>query len=213
MKFSVEDIKNLTFPSGAMGYRKKDVDDFLSYVARDYKSYQQQVQNFKAEAEEVTAEKEKLEKDSEQQRRQDLQKMDELIRENKELKRKLNEFRVSSQTSEIIEVHELTLSQKVALKIEKQAQEEARKIREEADAYRDERLAEIQEIQNQLDWKLRSGLTELVKNEREILTSVDHLKEEYLIIANHLRKNFEAMMENPKEYQRSSIKEGEANVF
>ena len=40
MKFSIDGLKNLTFPSGAMGYKKKDVDDFLSYVVKDYGSYQ-----------------------------------------------------------------------------------------------------------------------------------------------------------------------------
>lgn len=199
MKFSVEDIKNLTFPNGAMGYRRKDVDDFLSYVARDYKSYQQQVINFKEEIEVVTAEKERLETRYEKQHRLDLQKMEELIKENKELQRKLDEAKVRSQSSGIGEALELTLSQKVALKIEKQAQADAQKTRLEADAYYEERLAQIQQKQSQLDWKVRSGLTELVKNEREILSSVDRLKEEYLQIANHLRTNFETLIENPKE--------------
>lgn len=199
MKFSVEDIKNLTFPNGAMGYRRKDVDDFLSYVARDYKSYQQQVINFKEEVEGVTAEKERLEASYEKQHRLDLQKMEELIKENKELQRKLDEAKVRSQSSGIGETLELTLSQKVALKIEKQAQADAQKTRLEADAYYEERLAQLQQKQSQLDWKVRSGLTELVKNEREILSSVDRLKEEYLQIANHLRTNFETLIEHPKE--------------
>ena len=59
MKFNEEGIKNITFPSGAMGYKKKDVDDFLTYVAKDYGSYKRQLDRSKQETEAV--EKEKLE--------------------------------------------------------------------------------------------------------------------------------------------------------
>ena len=195
MKFSVKDIKNLTFPTTAMGYRKKDVDDFLSYVAKDYASCQQQIKNLKADLEDVTAEKEIILHTSQQQRRFDLEKLEELLNENRMLKRQLEAAQVRNRAPRPGETVELSLSQKVALKIESQAQDEAIKIRKQADAYHQEQMTQIQNEKRFLDMRVRESLSDLARNEEIIFSSVDRLKQEYLQLVNHLRRNFESLVE------------------
>lgn len=202
MKFSVKDIKNLTFPNGAMGYRKKDVDDFLSYVVKDYVSYQQQIKNLKADLEEVAAEKEIILNTSQQQRRFDLDKVEELLNENRMLKKRLEAAQVRNRAPKSGEPLELSLSQKVALKIENQAQEEAQKIRKQADAYYAEQMAQIKQERTFLDMKVREGLSDLAKNEQVIFSSVDRLKQEYLQLVNHLRRNFESLVEEEQKNEQ-----------
>ncbi|MGL9727558.1 DivIVA domain-containing protein [Enterococcus sp. DIV0756] len=203
MKFSVKDIKNLTFPTSAMGYRKKDVDDFLSYVAKDYHSYQQQIKNVKADLEDVTAEKEIIQNTSQHQRRFDQEKLEELLNENRILRKQLEAAQVRNRGPKPGETSELSLSQKVALKIESQAQDEAMKIRKQADAYYQEQMTQIQHERHFLDTRVRESLSDLAKNEEVIFTSVDRLKQEYLLLVNHLRRNFESLVEEePKNEQK-----------
>ncbi|MDT2662977.1 DivIVA domain-containing protein [Enterococcus hulanensis] len=202
MKFSIQDIKNLTFPNGAMGYKKKDVDDFLGYVAKDYHSYQQQIKNLKADLEEAIAEKEIVMNTSQHQRRFDQEKLEELLNENRILKKQLTAAQIRNRSAKPKETVELSLSQKVALKLESQAQDEAKKIREEADAYYKEQMNQLQQERQYLDWKVQTSLTELVKNERMVFSSVEQLKQEYLQLVNYLRSNFDNLGEEQKKEQK-----------
>lgn len=202
MKFSVKDIKNLTFPNGAMGYKKKDVDDFLSYVAKDYVSYQQQINHLKADLEEVTAEKEIIQHTSQHQRRFDLDKLEELLNENRTLKRQLEAAQVRNRAPKPGETLELSLSQKVALKIESQAQDDALKIRKKADAYYQEQMLQVQQERHFLDLRVKESLSDLAKNEQIIFSSVDRLKQEYLLLVNHLRRNFESLVEEEQKNEQ-----------
>lgn len=202
MKFSVKDIKNLTFPTGAMGYRKKDVDDFLSYVVKDYQSAQQQIKNLKADLEDVTAEKEIVMHTSKQQRAFDQEKIEELLNENRRLKQQLSAIQIRNRAPKPGETKELTLSQKVALKIESQAQDEAQRIRKEANAYYEEQMSQIRQERNFLEWKVKTSLAELAKNERMIFSSVDRLKQEYLQLTNQLRTNIGGIVEEQNKEQK-----------
>lgn len=199
MKFSVEGIKNLTFPSGAVGYKKKDVDDFLVYVAKDYGSYQRQLEKSKEETAIAEKEKQELLKKIEEQKAEDAATLEKFKQENQALKQQLTEIQTESVSNNLNEDTALSLAQKVALRIEKQAKEEAQVILNNADKYYEEQLRKLEQKRKEMGSEVVTSLSELIGSERMIVASIDTVKQEYVRLMNVIRENYEELVDEPKK--------------
>ncbi|MDT2397144.1 DivIVA domain-containing protein [Enterococcus avium] len=191
MKFNEEGIKNITFPSGAMGYKKKDVDDFLTYVAKDYGSYKRQLDRSKQETEAVEKEKLELLKQMEKQKTESAAALEKIKQENQTLKQQLEALQTESVVNNLNEDTALSLAQKVALRIERQAKEEAQVILTNADQYYEEQLRKLELKRKEIDSEVVNSLSELIGSERMIVASIDTVKQEYVRLMNVIRENYE----------------------
>ena len=198
MKFDVEGIKNLTFPSGAMGYKKKDVDDFLIYVAKDYGSYQRQLEKSKQEIEEAEKEKQALLKKLEEQKAADAATLEKFKQENQALKQQITSLQTESVSNNLNEDTALSLAQKVALRIEKQAKEEAQERLMHADRYYEEQVRKLEQKRKEISSEVVTSLSELIGSERMIVASIDTVKQEYVRLMNVIRENYEDLTDEPK---------------
>ena len=197
MKFDVEGIKNLTFPSGAMGYKKKDVDDFLIYVAKDYGSYQRQLEKSKQETEEAEQEKQELLKKLEEQKTADAATLEKFKQENQALKQQITLLQTESVSNNLNEDTALSLAQKVALRIEKQAKEEAQERLMHADRYYEEQVRKLEQKRKEISSEVVTSLSELIGSERMIVASIDTVKQEYVRLMNVIRENYEDLTDEP----------------
>ncbi|MDT2600064.1 DivIVA domain-containing protein [Enterococcus hulanensis] len=197
MKFDVEGIKNLTFPSGAMGYKKKDVDDFLIYVAKDYGSYQRQLEKSKQETEEAEQEKQALLKKLEEQKAADAATLEKFKQENQALKQQITSLQTESVSNNLHEDTALSLAQKVALRIEKQAKEEAQERLMHADRYYEEQVRKLEQKRKEISSEVVTSLSELIGSERMIVASIDTVKQEYVRLMNVIRENYEDLTDEP----------------
>ncbi|MBO0412541.1 DivIVA domain-containing protein [Enterococcus hulanensis] len=197
MKFDVEGIKNLTFPSGAMGYKKKDVDDFLIYVAKDYGSYQRQLEKSKQETEEAEQEKQELLKKLEEQKAADAATLEKFKQENQALKQQITSLQTESVSNNLNEDTALSLAQKVALRIEKQAKEEAQEKLMHADRYYEEQVRKLEQKRKEISSEVVTSLSELIGSERMIVASIDTVKQEYVRLMNVIRENYEDLTDEP----------------
>ncbi|MGM0168673.1 hypothetical protein IGI39_004428 [Enterococcus sp. AZ135] len=199
MKFDIEGIKNITFPSGAMGYKKKDVDDFLSYVAKDYGSYQRQLEGKKQETEAVEKEKQELLRELNKQKEADMTALEKIKQENQALKQQLTILQTESVSNNLNEDTALSLAQKVALRIEKQAKEEAQEILTSADHYYNEQLQKLEQKRKDIDSEVMTKFSELMGSERMIVASMDTVKLEYVRLMNVIRENFDELNAEDKK--------------
>lgn len=199
MKFSIDGLKNLTFPSGAMGYKKKDVDDFLSYVAKDYGSYQRQLEKSKTDNEELQQEKDELLKKFDEQKDAHEATLEKFRQENQALKTQINTFQTTSVSNNLNEDTALSLSQKVALRIEKQAKEEAAVIKTNADEYYAQQLKKMEAKRKEIESEVVTSLSELIGSERMIVTSIDTVKQEYVRLMSVIRENYETMTDEAND--------------
>lgn len=197
MKFDVEGIKNLTFPSGAMGYKKKDVDDFLIYVAKDYGSYQRQLEKSKQEIEEAEQEKQELLKKLEEQKAADAATLEKFKQENQALKQQITSLQTESVSNNLNEDTALSLAQKVALRIEKQAKEEAQERLMHADRYYEEQVRKLEQKRKEISSEVVTSLSEFIGSERMIVASIDTVKQEYVRLMNVIRENYEELTDEP----------------
>lgn len=197
MKFDVEGIKNLTFPNGAMGYKKKDVDDFLIYVAKDYGSYQRQLEKSKQETEEAEKEKQTLLKKLEEQKAADAATLEKFKQENQALKQQITSLQTESVSNNLNEDTALSLAQKVALRIEKQAKEEAQERLMHADRYYEEQVRKLEQKRKEISSEVVTSLSELIGSERMIVASIDTVKQEYVRLMNVIRENYEDLTDEP----------------
>lgn len=197
MKFDVEGIKNLTFPSGAMGYKKKDVDDFLIYVAKDYGSYQRQLEKSKQEIEVTEQEKQTLLKKLEEQKAADAATLEKFKQENQALKQQITSLQTESVSNNLNEDTTLSLAQKVALRIEKQATEEAQERLMHADRYYEEQVRKLEQKRKEISSEVVTSLSELIGSERMIVASIDTVKQEYVRLMNVIRENYEDLTDEP----------------
>ncbi|MBU5359594.1 DivIVA domain-containing protein [Enterococcus raffinosus] len=195
MKFNEEAIKNTTFPSGAMGYKKKDVDDFLTYVAKDYGSYQRQLEKSKQETAAVEKEKEDLIKKLEEQKTAEKTALEKIKQENQALKQQIVAIQTESVSNNLNEDTALSLAQKVALRIERQAKDEAQEILNSADQYYQEQSRKLEQKRKEIGSEVVTSLSELIGSERMIVASIDTVKQEYVRLMNVIRENYDALTE------------------
>lgn len=207
MKFNEEDIKNTTFPSGAMGYKKRDVDDFLINVAKDYGSYQRQLDRSKQEAEAAEREKQELLSQLEKQKAEGSQALEKTKQEKQVLKQQLTDLQTESVSNNLNEDTVLSLAQKVALRIEKQAKEEAQLILTNADQYYEEQLKKLEMKRKEIGSEVVNSFSDLIGSERMIVASIDTVKQEYVRLMNDIREKYEELTEEPmKEWKRVNFK-------
>ncbi|MBU5360874.1 DivIVA domain-containing protein [Enterococcus raffinosus] len=197
MKFNEEDIKNTTFPSGAMGYKKRDVDDFLINVAKDYGSYQRQLDRSKQEAEAAEREKQELLSQLEKQKAEGSQALEKTKQEKQVLKQQLTDLQTESVSNNLNEDTVLSLAQKVALRIEKQAKEEAQLILTNADQYYEEQLKKLEMKRKEIGSEVVNSFSDLIGSERMIVASIDTVKQEYVRLMNDIREKYEELTEEP----------------
>lgn len=198
MKFDVEAIKNLTFPSGAMGYKKKDVDDFLTYVAKDYGSYKRMLEKSKQETAEAEKEKQELQQTLEEQQKAHQAALAKVKQEKQALKQQLTSLQTESVSNNLNEDTALSLAQKVALRIEKQAKEEAQAIKTNADQYYQEQLKKLEQKRKEIGSEVVSSLSELIGSERMIVASIDTVKQEYVRLMTVIRENYDELIDEAK---------------
>ena len=198
MKFDVEGIKNLTFPSGAMGYKKKDVDDFLTYVAKDYGSYKRMLEKSKQETAAAEKEKQELQQTLEEQQKAHQAALAKVKQENQALKQQLTSLQTESVSNNLNEDTALSLAQKVALRIEKQAKEEAQVIKTNADQYYQEQLNKLEQKRKEIGSEVVSSLSELIGSERMIVASIDTVKQEYVRLMTVIRENYDELIDESK---------------
>ena len=197
MKFNEEDIKNTTFPRGAMGYKKRDVDDFLINVAKDYGSYQRQLDRSKQEAEAAEREKQELLSQLEKQKAEGSQALEKTKQEKQVLKQQLTDLQTESVSNNLNEDTVLSLAQKVALRIEKQAKEEAQLILTNADQYYEEQLKKLEMKRKEIGSEVVNSFSDLIGSERMIVASIDTVKQEYVRLMNDIREKYEELTEEP----------------
>lgn len=195
MKFDEEGIKKITFPSGAVGYKKKDVDDFLTYVAKDYGSYRRQLEKSRQEAEALEEEKQGLLKKIAEQKTVEDAELEKIKQENQVLKQQMAAIQAESVSSQLTEHTSLSLAQKVALRIEKQAKEEAQVIVANADQYYEEQLKKLEHKRKEIGTEVVTSLSELIGSERMIVASIDTVKQEYRRLMDVIRENYEELIE------------------
>lgn len=196
MKFNEEGIKNITFPSGAMGYKKKDVDDFLTYVAKDYGSYQRMLEKSKQEVEGLEKEKQVLLRKLEDQKNKGRDTLESLRQENLALKHQIKAIQTESVSNNLNEDATLSLAQKVALRIEKQAKEEAQIIVTNADRHYEDQLRKIELKRKEIHSEVVTSLSDLLDSERMIVASIDTVKLEYTRLTNMIRDSYEELTDN-----------------
>lgn len=197
MKFNEEGVKNITFPSGAMGYKKKDVDDFLAYAAKDYGSFQRQLEKSRQETEAANKEKQELLQRLEKQKAANMAILEKIKQENQVLKQQLTAIQTESVSNNLNEDTALSLAQKVALRIEKQAKEDAQVILTNADQYYEEQLRKLELKRKEIGSEVVTSLSELIGSERMIVASIDTVKQEYVRLMNVIRENYDELVDEP----------------
>lgn len=202
MKFNEEGIKNITFPSGAMGYKKKDVDDFLTYVAKDYSSFQRLLEKSKQETEAVKKENQELLQKLEKQKAAHTVILEKIKQDNQVLKKQLTAIQTESVSNNLNEDTALSLAQKVALRIEKQAKEDAQMILANADQYYEEQLRKLEMKRKKISSEVVTSLSELIGSERMIVASIDTVKQEYVRLMNVIRENYDELVDEPTKKEK-----------
>ncbi|EOH92476.1 DivIVA domain-containing protein [Enterococcus pallens] len=156
MKFDAEKIKKTTFPVASFsGYRKYDVDDFLYYVAKDYRRFEQDKEDLKEEIEMLTTHQKKQAEEMSKERSEYVVTIHEQKKEIEDLERQLRDLQFKQKQEPVKPTgstfqEAILISQEAALEIERSAEIEGAKIIEEAHVERGRIIKEAKEEQAQL---------------------------------------------------------------
>ena len=156
MKFDAEKIKKTTFPVASFsGYRKYDVDDFLYYVAKDYRRFEQDKEDLKEEFEMLTTHQKKQAEEMSKERSEYVVTIHEQKKQIEELECQLRDLQFKQKQEPIKPTgstfqEAILISQEAALEIERSAEKEGAKIIEEAHVERGRIIKEAKEEQAQL---------------------------------------------------------------
>lgn len=140
MKFKAKELRQLTFPKGLIGYRKKDVDDCLLVISKDYFEYEQQLHKMATAQAELEAERESLQKQIAAQEAE----LQVVKKEGTEYDQTTSSAISSVRAVYGEELHTYSLAQQVALSIEEEAKAEYIKKMTEAKAYYAQQVAQIE---------------------------------------------------------------------
>ncbi|MGM0125819.1 hypothetical protein IGI37_003220 [Enterococcus sp. AZ194] len=194
MKFTTEQIRNISFPSGTRGYKRRDVEDFLSYVVRDYHSFEQRIKELEkavqTEETRLTAQKEASEKQTELYQVQLKQKNQEVF----ELKQQLDRALMGTLHQEDeVDQQKLLLSQKIAMSLEEQAEARAKEIVKEAENYHAQVVTKLRKQEEQVGKGLKEGTRRLRENERLVGISLSLIQEEVVKMSSYLDESYRAI--------------------
>lgn len=192
MKFKGTELHHMTFSTSAVrGYRKKDVDDFLVHVAKDYKDFELRLEELRNDVSELEEEKEQLEERIErlkQERRT-------LNTAHQEALHALRQELIHSElpanpSSSDNNKQELLVAQTIALSLEKEAKEQASLKIEEADRYYASQVAQARQFKEALFSDLEKNQRQLAQSKEEILSSLERTTEGFLTIYEKLNSRY-----------------------
>ena len=115
------------------------------------------------------------------------------------MKTQINTFQTTSVSNNLNEDTAHSLSQKVALRIEKQAKEEAAVIKTNADEYYAQQLKKMEAKRKEIESEVVTSLSELIGSERMIVASIDTVKQEYVRLMSVIRENYETMTDEAND--------------
>ena len=173
MKFNAKELRQLTFPKGTRGYKKKDVDDFLLFVSKDYYAYDRQ----------ISAQTEKIEKLNDQilQLRHSLKDKERLLQQKDTLlvqqQKQENPVVKSVRTVYGETTHEYPLAQQIALEIEQAAEKECLEKRLEAEKYYTQQVNANEEQRKEMAIERQRLLEQIQRFENELMPLVEQTKQ------------------------------------
>ena len=113
------------------------------------------------------------------------------------MKQQITSLQTESVSNNLNEDTALSLAQKVALRIEKQAKEEAQERLMHADRYYEEQVRKLEQKRKEISSEVVTSLSELIGSERMIVASIDTVKQEYVRLMNVIRENYEDLTDEP----------------
>ncbi|MDU5512417.1 DivIVA domain-containing protein [Enterococcus gilvus] len=198
MRFKAEEISDLTFPiSPVSGYSKKDVDDFLRNVTKDYKNFELSIQEYKDNLmlleDENTLLEERLNaakiKYKEERKR---------ILEREQQSQELNYYENRTLSNENLN-QELTVSQKIAFSLIKEAKQEATRIYEEADRYYLEKKADSKKAVENILSNATNQKRELEHTKLKMIEQLNETTEKVVYFYNQMEEDYKKVILNFKE--------------
>ncbi|MGH1833366.1 DivIVA domain-containing protein [Enterococcus gilvus] len=198
MRFKAEEISDLTFPiSPVSGYSKKDVDDFLRNVTKDYKNFELSIQEYKDNLmlleDENTLLEERLNaakiKYKEERKR---------ILEREQQSQELNYYENRTLSNENLN-QELTVSQKIAFSLIKEAKQEATRIYEEADRYYLEKKADSKKAVENILFNATNQKRELEHTKLKMIEQLNETTEKVVYFYNQMEEDYKKVILNFKE--------------
>lgn len=175
---NAEKISRLTFPTSSVGgYKKQDVDDFLSVIARDYKKFEAQIEGFQQKEEQYT-------KKTSQLKDFYLDRESKYLLEIKQLKEELAQMTEKQSNIEDEQPIEKTtfqkaimIAQETAFEIEQQAEEEKQRILEQAEFDRGHIIKKARQESNELLEKAKQTKKDWLEEAEMIKKNADHRAE------------------------------------
>lgn len=152
----------------------------------------------KQETADAEKEKQELQKMLDEQQKAHQAALAKVKQEKQALKQQLTSLQTESVSNNLNEDTALSLAQKVALRIEKQAKEEAQVIKTNADQYYQEQLNKLEQKRKEIGSEVVSSLSELIGSERMIVASIDTVKQEYVRLMTVIRENYDELIDESK---------------
>lgn len=205
MKFKGTEIHHLTFPTSAVrGYRKQDVDDFLLHTAKDYKNFEQRLEEYRNDFSEAEQEKEQLEARIEQMKIDYERNQEKRKEEIRVLRKRLDDSLKLHEGPNKKQEDELVVAQKIALSIEKEANERAYKIVSEANDYYESKIKDAQLFKNQVLMDVEESLKDLQLSKQEVLDGFYITQRRYLAVVDGIENRYQNYLIKNKEMDHSS---------
>ncbi|MGG5333243.1 DivIVA domain-containing protein [Enterococcus sp. AZ163] len=184
MKFDSEKIKKTTFPVASFsGYRKYDVDDFLHYVAKDYRRFEQDKEDLQEDIEMITVRQKKQEDEFSKERSRYVIELHEQKQRTEELEGRLKQLawekeqEATKQPSSTFQ-EAILISQETALEIERSAEQEGAKIIEEAHVERGRIIKEAKEEKTNLLKQAETSRRAIQQQANQVLAAAEQRKQE-----------------------------------
>ncbi|EOH93252.1 DivIVA domain-containing protein [Enterococcus pallens] len=185
MKFDSDKIKKTTFPVASFsGYRKYDVDDFLHYVAKDYRRFEQDKEDLQEDIEMIAAQQKKQEDEFSKERSRYVIELHEQKKRMEELEGRLKQLicereqeATNKQTSTTFQ-EAILISQETALEIERSAEREGAKIIEEAHVERGRIIKEAKEEKQTILNEAEEKRHVIEQRADQLLTEAEQRKQE-----------------------------------
>ena len=196
MKFKGTELPHITFSTSTVrGYKKQDVDDFLFHISKDYKNFELRIQELKEDMKVLEEEKAAIEEyvevlKEEQQRAQKKQQ-----KELQKLRKELSEaYPLMEKDGEYSKKQALNISQKIGFSLRKEAEKEAREIREQADMYCSIQVANVQDVKKQLLEEVAEEKNKLEELQGKIVRELSETSGSVNKIFNQLEERYEQLL-------------------
>lgn len=182
MKFSEEELRQLTFPKAVFGYRKNDVEDFVYYVAKDYQEYNREFSDVIKKTEKMNEKIFELEKIIEEKDRQLLQQEIRLVQRPQPVKPVVQS--VKEVYGEVVQ--EYSLAQQVVLEIERVAKRERQQLLSKAEEYYVEQVELIGHQKREIEEERQKMLEYIHRFENEVTPLVEQTRQACIVATKAL---------------------------